>query len=136
VPRLVTDEDLALFRDLADSAGPADRVLNSPVDGSTWMYALFEVVPILPYPGGSNLNVPDVYQGLGEQANPVVICRTLAAIGATYALVKFVGGNDPGAHDVAMLVKRYPHLFTVVGRSESGVAYRIEPAALARCASG
>ena len=137
LPTLVTDEDLALFQDLADRAGPADKVLNSPVDGSTWMYALFDVVPVLPYSGGSNLNLPDVYQGKGEQANPVTTCRTLAAVGATYALVKFVRGNDPGDnYDVAALVSRYPDLFTVVGRSDSGVAYRIEPTELARCASG
>ena len=137
MPRLVTDQDLVLFRDLADRAGPADKVLNSPVDGSTWMYALFEVAPVLPYSGGSNLNLPDVYRGAVEQANPVVACRTLAATGATYALVKFVRGNDPaGNYDVALLVSRYPDLFTVVGRSDSGVAYRIEPAELARCASG
>jgi hypothetical protein len=136
VPRLVTDQDVALFRALADRAGPADKVLNSPVDGSTWMYALFEVVPVLPYSAGPNLNLPRVYRGAGEQADPAVACRTLAATGATYALVKFVRGNDPGGNDVAMLVSRFPDLFTVVGRSESGVAYRIEPAELARCASG
>ena len=137
LPRLVTDQDIALFQDLADHAGPADKVLNSPVDGSTWMYALFEVVPVLPYSGGSNLFLPNVYRGVGEQANPVVTCQTMAALGATYALVKFVRGNDPGHnYDVSMLVSRFPDLFTVVGRSASGVAYRIEPGELARCASG
>ena len=136
-PGLVTDQDLALFRDLADRAGPADKVLNSPTDGSTWMYALFEVVPVLPYSGGSNLNLPDLYRGAGEISNPVVACRMLAATGVTYALVKFVRGNDPGnVYDIAILVRRFPDLFTVVGQSPSGVAYRIEPAELARCASG
>ncbi len=134
-PRLVTDHDIDLLRDLANRLGPADKVLNSPVDGSSWMYALFETVPVSPYSGGSNLNLPDVYGGQGVYADRGVVCRTLAATGATYALVKTVRGNDGGDnYDIARLVSRYPELFTLILRSESSSAYRIEAVELARCA--
>ena len=133
-PRLVTTEDVGLFRDLTRRLGQGDKVLNSPLDGSTWMYPLFETIPVLPYSGGSNLNLPGVYLGAGPYADRGLVCRTVAATGATYVVVKTVRGDDAsGNYDVGSLVRRYPDLFTLVVRSESSAAYEIEAAELARC---
>jgi hypothetical protein len=133
---LITAQDIELLQDLATRVGPTDKVLNSPGDGSSWMYALFEVVPVLPYSGGSNFHLPDLYRGAGIYGNPAVSCRTLAATGATFAVVKEVLGDDPtGVYDISPLVDRYPDLFKVVVRTDTGTAYRIDQPALVRCAN-
>lgn len=132
---LVTAADVDLFRDLGTRVGPTDRVLNSPVDGSTWMYALFGAIPVLPYSGGSNLNLPELYRGEGEYADAGVACRLISTVGATHAITKRVRGDDPGDnYNVDRLVKRFPELFTPIVRTESSAAYRIDQEALARCA--
>jgi hypothetical protein len=133
---LVTGQDVELFRDLAGQMGPADTVLNSPSDGSSWMYPLYEVTPVLPYSGGPNFHLPELYRGEGIYGSPAVSCQALLDTRATHALVKFIRPYDPaGDYDSAPFVARYPDLFAEIARSDSGVGYRIDRDALLQCAN-
>jgi hypothetical protein len=132
----VTAQDVELFRGLASQVSATDRVLNSPSDGSSWIYPMFEVTPVLPYSGGFNFHLPELYRAEGIYGNPAVSCQALLDTGATHAVVKFIHPYDPvGDYDAAPLVARYRDLFTEVVRSPSGIGYRIDRDALLRCAN-
>lgn len=132
---LVTAQDLELLRALANRLVPADKVLNSPVDGSTWMYAMFGARPVLPYSGGSTLYLADLFRGEGQYGDAGFNCRALAETGATYAVVTELRGSSDD-YDIAGFVSRNPGLFTEVLRAGTSAAYRIDHQSLARCADG
>lgn len=131
---LITSQDLGLLKAIAQEVGPTDKVLNSPRDGSVWMYALFGTTPVIPYP--VNLPPPwwEIFTGQGFGQSDVA-CRTIIESGATFAIVKTVPGYVDD-FDIAGFVSRNSGLFTVVLRADTGVLYRIDQGALTRCANG
>jgi hypothetical protein len=133
---LVTSQDVRLLEAVADGLGPADRVLNSPRDGSTWMYAMFGTTPVLPYPYPYQATLPwsDLFSGKGQYVDARAVCRKLLETGATYAVVKDVPGYVDD-FDIAGLVNRNSNLFSVILRADTGVLNRIDQGALTRCAT-
>jgi hypothetical protein len=132
---LLTEDDMSVLRAVAQEVGPSDKVLSSPVDGSTWIYSLYGATPVLPYSAGSMLHIPDLIGGRGIYVDQGEVCRTLQTLGATHTVTKAVHGDDPaGDYDVTRLVERYPELFTEMERGRSAVAYSIDADAVARCA--
>jgi hypothetical protein len=131
---LIERSDVQLFAKLAEVTGPHDRVFNSPRDGSGWMYALYGVVPAHPYVYGTPEWSWDLVEGVGNFRDVRVACISLAADDLTYAVVKDV--TVPGAepYDIGGFVARHPELFVEIARTDSGVAYRIDQAALDECA--
>ena len=132
---LVTSTDVAVFRQLAELTGPSDRVFNSPRDGSSWMYAMYGLVPTQPYIYQTPRRSWDLVNGLSVYRNRIVVCSRLARDGVTHAIVKQVTGDIPGleAYDVAGFVKRHAALFDEVARSPTAVAYKIDQRALGEC---
>lgn len=134
-PQLVTAEDVQLLHALSDRLGPDDRVLNSPRDGSTWMYAMFRATPVLPYVYGPTLSLSDIYSGAGGYSDAGVACGALARLAPTYAVVKEVRGDiHDDAYDIAGFVSRNSDLFTLVLRGDAGAIYRVDEQAVTRCA--
>jgi hypothetical protein len=133
---LVQASDLELFRDLAEMTGPEDRVFNSPRDGSGWMYALYDVIPMNPYIYRTPRWSWDLVNGLGRHASPRGACARIAYEDLTHAVVKDVTGSIAGIedYDIGGFIERHPGLFVEVARTPSAVAYRIDQAALAVCA--
>ena len=136
-PQLVTAGDVQLLRDLADRLESTDKVLNSPRDGSTWMYAMFGSTPIFPYPYGEIVALADPFTGTGAQGDAGAACQVLERAAATYAVVKDVRGdiNDQD-YDIGGFVSQNPGLFIEVVRTDTGRAYRIDQGSLERCAGG
>ena len=136
-PRLVTAQDVQLLRAMSDRLGSADKVLNSPRDGSTWMYAMFGATPVLPYVYGSTLPLSDLFSGNGEYGDASTACRALEETAATYAVVKDVRGDISDAeYDIAAFVSRISNVFVEVLRTDTGTVYSIDQQSLARCADG
>jgi hypothetical protein len=132
---LVTSTDVAVFRRLAELTEPGDRVFNSPRDGSSWMYAMYGVVPTQPYIYLTPRRSWDLVNGLSVYRNRSVVCSRLARDGVTHAIVKQVTGDIPGleAYDVAGFVSRNPDLFHEIARSPTAVAYELDQQALDEC---
>lgn len=135
---LVTSRDVNLLGELADRLGPADRVLNSPRDGSSWMFALYHAVPVVPYvtpqhvvPGSVDWSI--LYGGGDVTAGLGATCRRLEASDATYAIVKNVAG-DVGDFDIAGFLSRNSSLFTLIERTDSGAIYSVNRDAVKQCA--
>jgi hypothetical protein len=131
---LVTAEDVSLFRMLADRLDQGDRVLNSPRDGSTWMFAMVHATPVAPYVTPGSIEWAGFFREKGDPANLVAACRRLEERGATYAIVKDAAG-DVGDFDIVGFVRRNPDLFTLVTRSDSGAIYSVDRGAVERCAA-
>jgi hypothetical protein len=131
---LVSSEDVHLFGELAEQLSPTDRVLNSPRDGSTWMFALFQAMPVIPYATPASLEWSRVFSGGGGPPDRAAVCRRLEESGVTYAIVKRVTG-EVGDFDIAAFVDRNPTLFTQITGSDSAAIYRVDRAALDRCAA-
>jgi hypothetical protein len=132
---LVTSTDVAVFRQLAELTGSGDRVFNSPRDGSSWMYAMYGVVPTQPYIYLTPRRSWDLVNDLSVYRNRSVVCSRLARDGVTHAIVKSVTGDIPGleAYDVAGFVQRHQDLFDEVARSPTAVAYEVDQEALSAC---
>jgi hypothetical protein len=132
---LLTSTDVAVFRQLADLTGPGDRVFNSPRDGSSWMYAMYGVIPTQPYIYQTPRRSWDLVNDLSVYRNRSVVCSRLARDGVTHAIVKQVTGDIPGleAYDVAGFIERYPDLFDEIARSPTAVAYQVDQQALNEC---
>lgn len=132
---LVASTDVAVFRRLAELTEPGDRVFNSPRDGSSWMYAMYGVVPTQPYIYLTPRRSWDLVNGLSVYRNRTVVCSRLARDDVTHAIVKNVTGDIPGleAYDVAGFIDRHPDLFEEVARSPTAVAYEVDRAALNEC---
>lgn len=133
-PMLVTADDIRVLGELSARLTDGDRVLNSPRDGSTWMYPLYEARPLQPYVYPQPVWLAELLAGTGAYADPAAQCSGLAEIGATYALVKEVRGDEGTlAYDVAGFVRRWANLFILVVDGASTTAYRIDRDALADC---
>jgi hypothetical protein len=132
---LVTSTDVAVFRRLAELTEPGDRVFNSPRDGSSWMYAMYGVVPSQPYIYLTPRRSWDLVNGLSVYRNRRAVCSRLARDEVTHAIVKKVTGDIPGleAYDVGGFVRRHEELFTEVARSPTAVAYEVDEQALRDC---
>lgn len=135
---LVQASDVQLFRELAELTGPGDRVFNSPRDGSSWMYALYEIVPMHPYIYRTPRWSWDLVNGLERYRHRSVACSRLEREELTHAVVKRVAGHIGGieAYDIAGFVERHRDLFVEVTRTDTAVAYRIDRQALAECIRG
>jgi len=133
----ITAGDIHLLEALARQMVPADKVLNSPRDGSSWMYAFFGATPVLPYPYpyAATLTWSELFSGKGDFANEAPACRKIAESGATYAIVKDIPGEIDD-FDIAGFVSRNSGLFTVILRTDTGAIYRVDQEELARCARG
>jgi hypothetical protein len=134
-PQLVTAADVELMSDLGEQLSPSDKVLNSPRDGSTWMYALFNITPVRPYVYGPEAQeYSQLLAGEKGFADAATQCRALADSGATYALVKDVRGDIAFRdYDVSAFVDRWPQLFTPANSNQAGTTYRINQEALNDC---
>jgi hypothetical protein len=135
-PALVTADDIGLFGELDRMAGEGDKVLNSPRDGSTWMYALFELAPVQPYVYGPALEISQLYSGAAPYDDPVSECERIEVSGATFALVKESGGDVTDlSYDIGGLVARRPDLFELAVTGPTATVYRIDLGALQTCVS-
>jgi hypothetical protein len=133
---LVQPADIELFAELAELTGPEDRIFNSPRDGSGWMYAISGALPRHPYAYGTPQWSWDLVNGAGPYADRAAACDGLTDERVTYAIVKDVTGAAAAsdAFDISGFVARHPELFVEIARTEFGVAYRIDQAALDECA--
>jgi hypothetical protein len=135
--KLVTPDDMALFDLMSTRLAPEARVLNSPRDGSGWMYALNDLTPVQPYVYARPLLLVHLLDGSGRYADPSIACRALLDLRATHAFVKKVRGDiSDEEYDVGKFVRRHQQLFVEVARSPTAVAYEIDRLALDDCLAG
>lgn len=133
---VVTLSDVQLFTVLRRYVKPNEAVLNDWQDGSTWMYAIDEVDPAIPY----DSTVKKVrsrmvlFYSVGSLGTNPSTCKIVLNDHVTYALVKTAhvpGGS--GSFDDA--VRSNPSMFVAVARGTTGTIYRLNAPALKRCAA-
>jgi hypothetical protein len=131
---LVTSSDVRLFETMARRLPENSKVLNSPRDGSGWMYALSNVVPIQPYVYGRSRSFVELLDGTGPYGESAPACRALANLGATHALVKGIRGDiSDEEYDIGAFVVRHHPIFTQIIASEGAILYEIDNEALHDC---
>lgn len=130
-PKLVTPQDVALYRE-AGNRVPADAlVLNNWYDGSGWMYAYGNVRPAVPYTFSAVAWDP-VFAHLSD-LRPAD-CRLLLGRNVTHALGKATT-LDGTANPLVTAALASPHMFRVEFTGETGTLFSIDQARLRSCAN-
>lgn len=131
----VTATDVEMFAELDSLTEPGETVFNNPRDGSTWMYPMFEVLPVQPYIYGIPGWGFPLVNGKGFYRFEHIGCMRLLEEAPAYAVVKSVtGAIGLEEYDVAGYVARHPLLFSEVARTATAVIYAIDKIALVDCA--
>lgn len=136
-PHSVTSADSKAFSEARSLNEGNDQVLGYWRDGSSWMYALDDVVPALPYDTSVSAEPwarTVVNDALTVRSDPEV-CRQLLSRHVTLAAAKPVL-NDGSPNSFFAQLDGNPDVFTPVVQNASISVYRIDNATLRTCADG
>jgi hypothetical protein len=134
---MVGADDIRVFAALQRTTGPDQLVLNNPRDGSTWMYAMSDVNPALPYATAEAARpaIVRAWQDIGSIETSPQVCRTLLMRSVTAVFTKPVDiyGEPEPAYE---RIRSEPGLFRPLLVTKTSAAYSIDLQSLRACASG